>query len=50
MSPASTNGRWRVAYVARQHRWTQPLEKIRIFQTVSNEKTINMKVVDPNKL
>jgi hypothetical protein len=24
--------------------------KIRIFQTVSNEETINMKVVDPNKL
>jgi hypothetical protein len=23
--------------------------KIRIFQTVSNEETINMKVVDPNK-
>jgi hypothetical protein len=24
--------------------------KIRIFQTISNEETINMKVVDPNKL
>jgi hypothetical protein len=34
----------------RQHRWTQPLEKFDFFQTVSNEETINMKVVDPNKL
>jgi hypothetical protein len=40
---------WRVAYVARQHRWTHHLKNSN-FQMVSNEETINMKVVDPDKL
>jgi hypothetical protein len=39
-----------VAYVARQHRWTQTLEKIEFFKRSQNGETINMKVVDPEKL